>query len=39
MASVEADQDGAIVVRNASKLFLDGTVVAFRHLTLSVRKD
>jgi NitT/TauT family transport system ATP-binding protein len=43
MAPVEADQgaapDGAIVVRNASKLFLDGTVVAFRQLTLSVRKD
>ena len=43
MAAVEADQgaapDGAIVVRNASKLFLDGTVVAFRQLTLSVRKD
>jgi NitT/TauT family transport system ATP-binding protein len=43
MAPVEADQgaaqDGVIVVRNASKLFLDGTVVAFRQLTLSVRKD
>src|SRR5262249_8583548 len=43
MAAVEADQgaapDAAIVVRNASKLFLDGTVVAFRQLTLSVRKD
>jgi len=43
MAPVEADQgaapDGAIVVRNASKLFLDGTVVAFHQLTLSVRKD
>jgi NitT/TauT family transport system ATP-binding protein len=43
MAPVEADQgaapDAAIVVRNASKLFLDGTVVAFRQLTLSVRKD
>src|SRR5215831_14537330 len=43
MAPVEADQgaapDAAIVVRNASKLFLDGTVVAFRQLTLSVRQD
>jgi NitT/TauT family transport system ATP-binding protein len=43
MAPVEADQaaapDGAIVARNASKLFLDGTVVAFRQLSLSVRKD
>src|SRR5262245_8344168 len=43
MAAVEADQgtapDATIVVRNASKLFLDGTVVAFRQLTLSVRKD
>jgi len=43
MASAEADQDaapdGAIVVRNASKLFLDGTVVAFRQLTVSVRRD
>jgi len=42
MAPVEADQgaapDATIVVRNASKLFLDGTVVAFRQLTLSVRK-
>ena len=43
MAPVEADQgaaqDAAIVARNASKLFLDGTVVAFRQLTVSVRKD
>jgi NitT/TauT family transport system ATP-binding protein len=43
MAPVEADQgtahDAAIVVRNASKLFLDGAVVAFRQLTLSVAKD
>src|SRR5262249_50208421 len=43
MAPVEADQaaasDAAIVVRNASKLFLDGTVVAFRQLTLSVRRQ
>ncbi|HEY2136687.1 MAG TPA: ABC transporter ATP-binding protein [Xanthobacteraceae bacterium] len=37
MGSGEADQDTAIIARNASKLFLDGTVVAFRQLTLSVR--
>jgi len=30
-------QQPAIVSRNASKLFLDGTVVAFRQLTLDVR--
>ena len=43
MAPVEADQGGApaaaIVARNASKLFLDGTVVAFRQLTVSVRRE
>src|SRR5215468_3540887 len=41
MGPVEADQGGAagaaIVARNASKLFLDGTVVAFRQLSLAVR--
>src|SRR5262249_5741721 len=45
MGPVEADQaaaqatvqDAAISARNASKLFLDGTVVAFRQLTLAVR--
>jgi NitT/TauT family transport system ATP-binding protein len=34
--------DGAqssIIARNASKLFLDGTVVAFRQLTLEVRRQ
>ena len=43
MAPVEADQGSApaaaIVARNASKLFLDGTVVAFRQLTVSVRRE
>ncbi len=41
MGPVEADQGAAagaaIVARNASKLFLDGTVVAFRQLSLAVR--
>ena len=37
MIAGEADQGTAIIARNASKLFLDGTVVAFRQLTLSVR--
>jgi NitT/TauT family transport system ATP-binding protein len=37
MGAGEADQGTAIIARNASKLFLDGTVVAFRQLTLSVR--
>src|SRR5712691_3167333 len=39
MGSVDADQDAAILARNASKLFLDGTVVAFRQLTLAVRRE
>src|SRR5882672_3626700 len=39
MGSVDADQDTAILARNASKLFLDGTVVAFRQLTLAVRRQ
>jgi NitT/TauT family transport system ATP-binding protein len=33
----DAARGAAILARNASKLFLDGTVVAFRQLTLSVR--
>ena len=37
MGPVEADQGAAIVARNASKLFLDGAVVAFRQLSLAVR--
>src|ERR1700694_5639931 len=37
MGAGEADQGTAIIARNTSKLFLDGTVVAFRQLTLSVR--
>src|SRR4051794_11130166 len=37
MVAGEADPGTAIIARNASKLFLDGTVVAFRQLTLSVR--
>jgi NitT/TauT family transport system ATP-binding protein len=32
-----AETNPAIVSRNASKLFLDGTVVAFRQLTIDVR--
>jgi hypothetical protein len=50
MGAVEADHgaarqkaqenpQAAIVARNAGKLFLDGTVVAFRELTLSVRQQ
>jgi len=31
------DAQSAIAARNASKLFLDGTIVAFRQLTLAVR--
>jgi len=34
---VGSGSESAIVARNASKLFLDGTVVAFRQLSLSVR--
>jgi NitT/TauT family transport system ATP-binding protein len=37
MGSAEPLQNAAIVARNASKLFLDGTVVAFRQLNLEVR--
>jgi NitT/TauT family transport system ATP-binding protein len=36
---VAIETSPAIVSRNASKLFLDGTVVAFRQLTLAVRHD
>src|SRR5438105_6967644 len=31
--------DAAIVAENATKVFLEGTVVAFRQLTLAVEKD
>ena len=34
-----AETDFAVGVRNASKLFLDGAVVAFRQLTLDVRNQ
>ena len=34
-----ADSNPAIVTENASKLFLDGAVVAFRQLSLAIRKD
>jgi NitT/TauT family transport system ATP-binding protein len=37
MALNETKTDRAIAVRNASKLFLDGTVVAFHQVTLDVR--
>jgi NitT/TauT family transport system ATP-binding protein len=39
MGSVDADQGAAIIARNASKLFLDGAVVAFRQLTIAVRRQ
>jgi len=39
MAAPEADAKIAIGVRDASKLFLDGAVVAFRQLTLEVRRQ
>jgi NitT/TauT family transport system ATP-binding protein len=39
MGSAEPAQDAAIIARNASKLFLDGTVVAFRQLNVEVRKQ
>src|SRR5580693_1526931 len=39
MAVPEADSQIAIGVRNASKLFLDGAVVAFRQVTLDVRNQ
>ena len=34
----DSDADAAIGANNASKLFLDGAVVAFRQMTLSVRR-
>jgi len=34
-----AETGSIIVAENASKLFLDGTVVAFRQLSLAVRRD
>ncbi len=39
MLSSTSDADCAIVTRGASKLFLDGTVIAFRQLSLSVRQQ
>ncbi|HVY58604.1 MAG TPA: ABC transporter ATP-binding protein [Xanthobacteraceae bacterium] len=36
MLSSASDADGAIVARGASKLFLDGAVIAFRQLSLTV---
>ena len=39
MVSPPADRSFAIVAENASKLFLDGTVVAFRQLQLAVRNQ
>jgi NitT/TauT family transport system ATP-binding protein len=39
MAVAETDAHFAVGVRNASKLFLDGAVVAFRQLTLDVRNQ
>src|SRR5262249_2385863 len=39
MAAVEADAKVAISAREASKLFLDGAVVAFRQLTLDVHRQ
>jgi NitT/TauT family transport system ATP-binding protein len=39
MASAGPSDTSAIVADNASKLFLDGTIVAFRQLTLAVRNQ
>jgi NitT/TauT family transport system ATP-binding protein len=39
MAVAETGADFAVGVRNASKLFLDGAVIAFRQLTLDVRNQ
>ncbi len=39
MAVAETDARFAVGVRNASKLFLDGAVIAFRQLTLDVRNQ
>jgi NitT/TauT family transport system ATP-binding protein len=37
--STSDDTASAIIVENASKLFLDGAVVAFHHLSLAVRRQ
>ncbi|HEU4662376.1 MAG TPA: ABC transporter ATP-binding protein [Pseudolabrys sp.] len=39
MAIAETDHPFAVVADNASKLFLDGAVVAFHQLTLAIRKQ
>ena len=39
MASPKPDAGPAIEARNASKLFLDGSVVAFRQLTIDVKQQ
>jgi NitT/TauT family transport system ATP-binding protein len=39
MAEAKAAREPAIVAESASKLFLDGAVVAFHQLTLTVRRD
>jgi NitT/TauT family transport system ATP-binding protein len=39
MAVAETDAQFVVGVRNASKLFLDGAVIAFRQLTLDVRNQ
>jgi len=39
MAVAETDAHFVVGVRNASKLFLDGAVIAFRQLTLDVRNQ
>jgi NitT/TauT family transport system ATP-binding protein len=39
MAAAEAPASNAIAARNATRLFLDGSVVAFRQLTLEVRNQ
>ncbi len=39
MSSVRASDSFAIVAKNASKLFLEGSVIAFHHLDLAVRNE
>ncbi len=39
MTSAGTGDTFAIIADNASKLFLDGTVVAFHQLTLAIRKQ
>src|SRR5215471_17628892 len=39
MAGAHTAGDAAILAEDASKLFLDGTVVAFHQLTLAVRRN